>query len=276
MRSRRNSSGRPIYRLLAAAAISGAIALGLGASPAQSSASSATGPGWVTYPLPAGVDPALTVREQVQGQHVLTGCVFSFTGRATRGTAGREEDEVAFNPATCQAVYAVGPIQHAGQGDRGAGSAGNGSGASAGRGDPTLAFFMKTFYEDPVGIDVTSLREDLEWTYSGGCNTSDKWKRNATWYTPSGWYLRYVNDSPSFGCNNAVINSDALMENDLFCPVALNDPESVYTHYNYNHEVIGKPNGTAVYAWNDYVDSTLGLCYRLLSHHNSQNFETPW
>jgi hypothetical protein len=66
------------------------------------------------------------------------------------------------------------------------------------------------------------------------------------------------------------------MENDLFCPVALNDPESVYTHYNYNHEVIGKPNGTAVYAWNDYVDSTLGLCYRLLSHHNSQNFETPW
>jgi hypothetical protein len=221
------------------------------------------------------VNPALTTRQEVQGQAAGTGCVFSFTGTITPNSPGREQDEVAFNPATCQAIYAVGPIQHPGQTDRGGGASNNGGSGSAGRGDPTLAFYMKTFYEDPVGIDVTSLRNDVEWTYSGGCNTSYKTKRNATWFTPSGWYLRYVNDNNSFGCSNAIGNSDALMENDVFCPT-FNDPESVYTHYNYNHEVDGKPNGTAVYSWNDYVDSTLGICYRLLSHHDTEGFESPW
>jgi hypothetical protein len=211
----------------------------------------------------------------IQGQTVATGCLFSFTGTVRPGSPGREQDEVAFNPKTCQAIYAVGPLQHTGSTSRGSGAAGNGSSASGGRGDPTLAFYMKTFYEDPAGIDVSSLRDDLEWTYSGGCNTSYKWKRDDHWFTPSGWYLRYDNDNPSFGCSNAIANSDALMENDSFCPT-FGDPESVYTHYNYNHEVDGKPNGSAVYSWNDYVDSTLGVCYRLLSHHDSEAFETPW
>lgn len=230
---------------------------------------------WVTYPLPADVNPAQTTQQLIQGQTVATGCLFSFTGTVRPGSPGREQDEVAFNPKTCQAIYAVGPLQHTGSTSRGSGAAGNGSSASGGRGDPTLAFYMKTFYEDPAGIDVSSLRDDLEWTYSGGCNTSYKWKRDDHWFTPSGWYLRYDNDNPSFGCSNAIANSDALMENDSFCPT-FGDPESVYTHYNYNHEVDGKPNGSAVYSWNDYVDSTLGVCYRLLSHHDSEAFETPW
>jgi hypothetical protein len=172
-------------------------------------------------------------------------------------------------------MYAVGPIQHPGPSDQAASSATSsgpsGANAAVSGGDPTLAFFMKTFYEDPARIDVTSLRNDVEWTYSGGCDTSYKWKRNATWFTPSGWYLRYANDRPSLSCGNAVSNSDALMENDFFC-----SPESVYTHYNYNHEVEGRPNGSAVYSWNDYVDSTFGVCCGLLSHHNTQGFETPW
>lgn len=225
---------------------------------------------------PCVVDPALTHEQDVQGQSTGTGCLFTFSGVASPGAPGLERDEVAFDASTCRAIYAVGPIQHPGPPDRGGGADGNGAAASAGRGDPTLAFFLKTYYEDPVGIDVSSLREDLEWTYSGGCNTSDKWKRHAVWFTTSGWYLRYVNDSPSFGCNHAIINSDALMENDVFCWAAFHDPESVYTHYNYNHELDGRPNGTVVYSWNDYVDSTLGICYRLLSHHNTQGFESPW
>lgn len=274
-------NGLLVRRGVAAAAIVGVmLLLGLGTSPAQAGPGPPLGPGWVTYPLPPGVNPALTTQQQIQGQPVGTGCGFSFTGTATPGAPGREQDEVAFNPTSCQAVYAVGPIQHPGPAEgadnsRGSGAA-NGGTANAGRGDPTLAFYMKTFYEDPAFIDVTSLRNDVEWTYTtGGCNTSYKWKRNATWFTLSGWYLRYVHDSPSLGCNNAISNSDALMENDSFCPT-FGDPESVYTHYNYNHEVDGKPNGSVVYSWNDYVDSTLGICYRLLSHHHTQNFETPW
>jgi hypothetical protein len=204
--------------------------------------------------------------------------MFSFSGTAAPGSPAVEWDEVAFDPATCAAVYAVGPVQDAdGPGDASdAAGAGDSPGNSGAHGkpqgvDPTSAFYLKTFYEDPVGIDVTSLRNDVEWTYNYTCNSSYKWKRNAHWYTLSGWFLRYVNDRPSLGCSNAISNSDALMENDPFCA-----PESVYTHYNYNHEVDGKPNGSVVYSWNDYVDSTFGICYRLLSHHHSQGFETPW
>src|SRR2546430_2379942 len=131
MRSTRSSSGRLAYRLFAAATMSGAIALGLVAAPAQSSAGPAA-PGWVTYPLPSGVNPALVTRKQVQGQRVGSGCVFSFTGRVAPGSPGREQDEVAFNAGTCQAVYAVGPIQH-GAIDRGGGSSGNHGNAAAGR-----------------------------------------------------------------------------------------------------------------------------------------------
>jgi len=269
---------RPRRRLLLVVAIGGTLALALGTPAAQSSTALAKAgpPGWVTYPLPAGVDPSLTHTEQAQGQPFGTGCLFSFSGVAGPGFAGREQDEVAFNPTTCQAVYAVGPIQHPDALDHGGGADQNAGSAAAGRGDPTLAFYMKTFYEDPAGIDVTRLREDLEWSYSYGCNTSDKWKRSAGWFTYSGWYLRYVNDSPSFGCYNAIINSDALMENDVFCYAAFHDPESVYTHYNYNHELDGKPSGVVYYSWNDYVDSTFGICYRLLSHHNAEGWETPW
>jgi hypothetical protein len=266
-------------RLLAAAAVAAVALFGTGASVAHSASSSAQGPSWVTYPLPAGVDASLTTQQQVQGQRVVNGCMFSFTGTAATGSPELEWDEVAFDPATCAAVYAVGPVQDAtaGPGDSsdaaGAGDAnGNAYGHDKhGGADPTSAFYLRTFYEDPVGIDVTSLRNDVEWTYNYTCNSSYKWKRTARWYTLSGWYLRYVNDRPSLGCNNAISNSDALMENDFFC-----SPESVYTHYNFNHEVDGKPNGSVVYSWNDYVDSTFGICYRLLSHHHSQGFETPW
>jgi hypothetical protein len=84
-----------------------------------------------------------------------------------------------------------------------------------------------------------------------------------------------VHDNPSVTCANAISNSEARMENDVFCPT-FNDPEIVHTTYHYNHRVDGKPNGTVTWTWNDSVDSTLGICYRLLSHHHSEAFETPW
>ena len=54
------------------------------------------------------------------------------------------------------------------------------------------------------------------------------------------------------------------------------DDESVYTHYNWNHQVVGHSDGSYDWLYNDYVDSTLGLCYHLLSHHDAEAFETPW
>lgn len=239
------------------------------AGPAMASYSPRAAQGWLTYKLPTGVNSALTNNRTVQGQPAGGVCNFTFTGSLGRGARGFEEDEVAFNPSTCQAVYAVGPIQHpqaaAGEVSRSASGASPANAASSG-GDP--AFYMKTFYEDPVGIDVTSLRNDLEWSYSGGCVRSYKWKRNATWYSPSGWGLNSIGDSPWINCGSAGSNSHADMENNIFCAFT-----NTWTHYYYNHYVKGTPDGVAHYGWND-ADS--GACSGLLSHHYSVGWETPW
>jgi hypothetical protein len=73
-----------------------------------------------------------------------------------------------------------------------------------------------------------------------------------------------------------VSNSNAKMQNDVFCFAAFRDPESVWTTYNYNHDVIGKPNGGYTWTYNDFINSTLSVCYRLLGHHASTGFESPW
>lgn len=250
-----------------AVAVAGAGLLAL-AGPAMASYSPASTQGWLTYNLPSGVNSSLTTKHTVQGRASGGVCQFTFTGSLAPGAAGFEEDEVAFDPSTCQAVYAVGPIQHpaAAAGELSTSASGATGDAAASGGDP--AFYMKTFYEDPVGIDVTSLRNDLEWSYSGGCVRSYKWKRHATWYSPSGWGLNSVGDSPWLNCGSAGSNSHADMENNIFCAFT-----NTWTHYYYNHYVKGTPDGVAHYGWND-ADS--GACSGLLSHHYSVGWETPW
>jgi hypothetical protein len=244
------------------------------------------GAGWVTYPVPAGVDQSLTVTRTVQGTLTLSplGCSFALGGDVAAGAEGAQWDQVAFNAASCQAIYLVGPVQPVGD-EQQATIAGGGAATVAVSAAKrhlaratsfTRAAYIKTWYEDPATIDVSSLRNDVEWTSNGSCNTYYKWKRHAGWLAASGWYLKWVGDSPYIGCNNAISNSHAKMENDIFCWAVFNDPENVWTTYNYDHKVSGHPGGGYSWAYNDYVNSTLSICYRLLSHHASTNFETPW
>jgi hypothetical protein len=44
----------------------------------------------------------------------------------------------------------------------------------------------------------------------------------------------------------------------------------------HGRHVVGKANGSYTYEYNDYVNSTLSVCYRLLNHRAGTNFETPW
>jgi hypothetical protein len=104
-----------------------------------------------------------------------------------------EGDLVSLDTSTCQAAYAVGPLQVnladetgastsdlAGTADSGIStqtsssgtSASGGTGAFDGVGLPVLessttaAAYLKTSWRDPVGIKVTVLRDDLEWMYN--------------------------------------------------------------------------------------------------------------
>jgi hypothetical protein len=133
----------------------------------------------------------------------------------------------------------------------------------------TEAAYIKTFYEDPVGIDVTSLRNDVEWGFNGSEDTFYKWKERSTWYIPSGWGLNSWGDRPYLEKFAAVSNSHADMENNVFCAGF-----HVWTHYNYKHEVWGGISGVAQWEWHD-ADAG-APCVELLSHHVQYGFETPW
>lgn len=231
---------------------------------------------WITYPLPPGVNPALTTQQTVQGDRLGSACEFTFSGTLAPGSAGVEGDEVAFNPTTCQALYDVGPIQDSNattdatnsSTDESSGSLGGGTSCCA-----TTAAYLKTYWEDPVGIDVTSLRNDVEWNWHYGvCDNWMKWKRRATWYSPSGWVLNWVGDNPSIVCDQARSISHAQMENAPFCFTISGGPPT-YTTYYYNHEIWGDPYGIAHYTYHDVVS---GGCTSLLSHHYSAAYETPW
>lgn len=279
----------------AATAITAFALLALGnASPARSSvpesaASTAppitvpmVGQGWVTFPLPAGVNPARTAQHLMQGQSNGTECVFSNTATTSPGFAGQEDDEIALNPNTCEAVVASGPIQAASVASDAPSAGlipdvlcGEACGGGGGGGTETAAF-TKTWWEDPVGATVTSLRDDVDWVYAGGCDAAYDPKHAQTYLWETGWISDSQNNFTHLDCGAAISNSNAEMQNDPFCLAVFGDPEIVYTHYDYNHEVVGKANGSAVHAWSDYASSTLGGCYKLLSWHDAYGFETPY
>lgn len=203
----------------------------------------------------------------------------SFTGSLAPGSSGVQGDEVAFNPSTCQSVYAVGPIQGSASDTDGAHVQGEGTSSASGGSDgaaeassastSTVAFYMKTYYEDPVNKDVTSLRNDVEWNYTYGvCNNWYKWKRHAYWFTASGWQLDAAHDFPYFSCGRAESNSYAYMKNPVFCA-----GNTTWNYYYNPHYVWGGYHGAAHYKWND---DKAGGCTGLLSHHYTVGWETPW
>lgn len=236
------------------------------------------GEGWVTFSLPIGVDVALTQQHLIQGHPRGLDCVFSSDTIAPPGFAGEEEDEVAFNPNTCQAVVATGPIQAT---DVSTDAPTPNSAQTAGPVPYSVcnciesAGFVKTWWTDPVDITVTSLRDDVDWITYQGCNQYYDPVHKQTYFWESGWSSDYQDNYTHMSCGAAISNSDALMENGVF-PACAADFETAYTHYNYNHEAVGKGNGSFEQATNDWASSSFDVCWRLLSWHKAYGNETPY
>jgi hypothetical protein len=237
---------------------------------------------WVHYELPPGVSRALTHDVHFVGRRVGSGCITSVSGALALNAPGQRMDEIAFDSNTCESIYAVGPVQGF---DASRDSLSQKAGTSTQPtactrvrcglpGDFTLAFFLKTWYTDPAGWVVSSVRNDVKWTVHNACNVSYDPTAEHSYLWQSGWELRYFEKTSSFSCSYAVSDAKALMQNAIF-PTCLAILDVAYTHFPYEHKAVGQPGG-ATYEFNDYKDSRLGVCDGSLSHHAVWDYETPW
>ena len=213
-------NGRRIVGVLSALAVAGVL---VPTSPAAAdSTSAAAADNWIVYASSAKKVPAgtpTTVIKGVQGKDGV--CLLSGSGELKPGQAAAETHELAFNPATCEskvatviltkAQYAARLADEAKEngetvkGDSGVAAAKPAS-SVAGPEFAALASesgYSQTYYEDPPGIDVTRVRNDTWWNYSGGCVTSATGGWNYHHFGASGWSRQSDNFRNTFTCYQA-------------------------------------------------------------------------
>jgi hypothetical protein len=118
---------------------------------------------------------------------------------------------------------------------------------------------IDSWLEDPVGIHVNELANEVQWTPGSGC--ANHGAAYASWYAqwvPDGWYPTNNNFYPSFSCSAVVSKSYVIFVNYVFCA-------GLYTYTDYYPQVIqGFANGG--YSWS-VSWAKLGACAGLLSWH---------
>lgn len=252
--------------------------------------------GWTPHPLPpeaaAVVDASIVTVDGTLG--VDGSCTISAEVNAPAGVVFRA-DEVASDDEACRAQYRIGRVlpgtvkKDKENGDTAADAAGE-AGATGGNAWPGAAVegvtaaasivktaaTLKQWFTDPASLTVASLRDSLQWNHTSSCITYAYWRRTATWLSATSWYLVSINDYfPTPTCSSASINSTAHMRNVAFCYVALRLPEFVDIYFDRNR-VTGYPSGGYAYSWTYRINSTLGICWRLLSHHVTNSYISPW
>ena len=129
----------------------------------------------------------------------------------------------------------------------------------------TRTAWHKTYYEDPLTIDVNSARTNVTWTYSGGCVQSS-WGHttNYGWFTPTGWYKVLSSTTSGRNCSYARTTSYSTFGNWPFCS------PSIFTTAKYApNEIKGRWDGAYVMRW-DATKS--GDCAYLLSFHRRHGY----
>jgi hypothetical protein len=210
-----------------------------------------------------------------------TGCSFP-GGNLTLGPRDPhaiEQREVAVEPDTCQALVQTGtpPAWSLKQGPPpGSGLAGGGftspfapDSRAPGSGSVATASathhasgYLRSWWEDPVGIDVNVVRNSTDWHYNGSCVVAPVSGRYAyAWYSPSGWSLKGNNWRNYYTCYHSISGSYAHFHNGTFC--AFFDVDTYYDRST----VGGHYNGVLAGSWNSY--NTGAVCKSLLSFHRT-------
>lgn len=125
----------------------------------------------------------------------------------------------------------------------------------------TKSAWHKTYHEDPPGIDVSSAKTNVSWSYDGSCVT-DSWghRTNYGWFQQSGWTKVSSNTTAWRGCSYARTTSNSEFLNGVFC--ATIDTRTAYGP----NEIRGQENGSYTMHWNG---DKWGGCTALLSWHRS-------
>lgn len=142
----------------------------------------------------------------------------------------------------------------------------------------TRRAYHKTFYEDPPGIDVNSVRAEVEWTSDGVCvdslisNHRGEWG----WFTPSGWYRTRDAFNTYKDCAGASTSVEGRFQNDVFCRALVGpvwsliwgSDASTWTEYDPTF-IKGQLDGTYFMQWNAYKG---GGCSNLLSFQREHGY----
>lgn len=116
--------------------------------------------------------------------------------------------------------------------------------------------WLKVVYEDPIWIDVTSVKSTVSFSYDGSCVTGS-WNHRGDWGWFAGWSITSNGGQAAQNCSYAATQSYGHYTNDVFCPGGGNT-----THNNYySVTVYGEENGTQT---NSYSTTKSGGCAFML------------
>jgi hypothetical protein len=118
---------------------------------------------------------------------------------------------------------------------------------------------LRTWLEDPIGIDVNVVRNDTSWYFNRKCVTGASGGYGYTWYSPSGWDLRENNWINTRRCYDSTSSSSVKFRNNTFCA-----PFTTYSRWDRN-SIHGRYDGMAYYHWNVHW---YGGCSDLLHFHH--------
>lgn len=254
----------------AAFALAAASLLVVGLLPGAVSAAD-TSSGWTDY----SDAPADSTVETIQGtSDGAGGCILNLSASLSPGQDYTRADEIAFNSSTCQSKIAfshgsTAPAEPAEPTDTTTSSSGlvpttSSSSKITASTDATLATtyrsigYMKSWYQDPVGLVVNSVKDTTDWYWNRICATGRYGSYYYTWYSPSGWQLKENNFQNYYTCYQTTVSSYAHFRNGIFC-------FTIDTHTYYDRNTVhGRYDGWLlgnVYAYKS------GGCTSLLSFH---------
>jgi hypothetical protein len=234
------------------------------AAPTPGWAQDAPPPGtdWVTYGWSFSLGDSQ--HHLLQGKSVgYRACEFKEALSLPPGQQAVEAREVALNLDSCQSVVETGippqdVIQQDAAGFRGLRTSAarrvDGAGAvdtAAAAGRVRSAGYLKSTYEDPVEIDVNSVRNNTDWFWNGERVSGPvRSARAYGWYTPSGWELEGNNWRHRFTSYQSTSSSYAHFKNDVFCRALIGPIFGRTTHTYYNRNTVhGRKNGDLVGIW---------------------------
>jgi hypothetical protein len=227
---------------------------------------------------PAAAPPPLrnAVVDRVQGKHVGKGvCEYSSTLELAPGEQAIQEDSIAFDDSTCTMTVQRGtPIELPPVEDPAVSGMSTEEGSAQPAGERSLsalhgpartaavhsAGYYKSRFEDPVGIDVNSVRNNVNWYWNGSTVFNAFCAYSYGWYSPSGWQLKENNFFCRYENSQTQVRSSsyAHFRNGVFCLTI-----DTHTYYDRNN-AYGRYNGYLVGQVNWRKS---GGCTGLLSFH---------